>query len=162
MKSTLIVASISVIAISAAFSTRASPEQTASSGGTDQAQRQEPKPLLGEIKLVPYSFAPKGWADCNGQLLPIGQNKALFSLLGTTFGGDGITTFALPDLRSRVPVHFGKGPSLQPVKLGEYGDEIRINAAEGATESTRAFLGLRFIIAIEGDFPPVEPFRNFR
>ena len=60
---------------------------------------------LAEIRIVSFDFAPRGWASCNGQLLPIAQNQALFSLLGTTYGGDGRTTFALPDLRSRVPIH---------------------------------------------------------
>ena len=62
------------------------------------------EPFLGEIRMLGFNFTPQGWAPCNGQLLPINQNQALFSLLGTTYGGDGTTTFALPDLRSRVPV----------------------------------------------------------
>jgi microcystin-dependent protein len=62
-------------------------------------------PFMGELKLFPIAFAPKGWAECNGQFLPINQNQALFSLLGTNYGGDGRTTFALPDLRGRVPMH---------------------------------------------------------
>ena len=66
-------------------------------------------PFLGEIKLISWNFAPKGWALANGQLLPINQNQALFSLLGTMYGGNGSTTFALPDLRSRVPIHVGQG-----------------------------------------------------
>ncbi|MBL9132630.1 MAG: tail fiber protein, partial [Verrucomicrobiaceae bacterium] len=66
-------------------------------------------PYLGEIRLMSFNFAPKGWAQCNGQLLPILQNQALFSLLGTTFGGNGTTTFALPDYRGRTPIHFGNG-----------------------------------------------------
>ena len=65
-------------------------------------------PFLGEIRLVPFTFAPKGWAFCAGQLLPINQNQALFALLGTTYGGNGRTTFALPDLRGRVPVGAGE------------------------------------------------------
>ncbi len=64
------------------------------------------QPFLGEIRLFSFSFAPKGWALCNGQLMPINQNQALFSLLGTMYGGDGRTTFALPDLRGRIPLHF--------------------------------------------------------
>jgi microcystin-dependent protein len=67
---------------------------------------------LSEIKLISWNFSPKGWAFCNGQFLPINQNQALFSLLGTTFGGNGQTTFALPDLRGRVPIHFGSGFTL--------------------------------------------------
>lgn len=66
-------------------------------------------PFLGEIKLFSFNYPPKGWALCDGQLLPINQNQALFSLLGTTYGGDGRVTFALPDLRGRVPLHFGNG-----------------------------------------------------
>jgi microcystin-dependent protein len=65
------------------------------------------EPFIGEIKLVAFGFPPKGWALCNGQLLPINQNQALFSLLGTMYGGNGTTTFALPDLRGRVPLHTG-------------------------------------------------------
>jgi microcystin-dependent protein len=64
-------------------------------------------PFIGEIKLFSFTYAPKGWALCNGQLMPINQNQALFSLLGTTYGGDGRVNFALPDLRGRVPMHFG-------------------------------------------------------
>ena len=66
-------------------------------------------PFLSEIRLMSFNFAPRGWALCNGQLLPINQNQALFSLLGTTYGGDGRVNFALPDLQSRVPIHFGNG-----------------------------------------------------
>ena len=67
------------------------------------------EPFLSEIRIFSFSFAPKGWALCNGQLLPINQNQALFSLLGTTFGGDGRVNFALPDLRARAPIHVGSG-----------------------------------------------------
>lgn len=65
------------------------------------------EPFLSELKLMSFNFPPKGWAFCNGQLLPINQNQALFALLGTTYGGNGQTTFALPDLRGRTPIHFG-------------------------------------------------------
>lgn len=77
------------------------------------------EPFIGQIVPVAFSFAPKGWALCNGQILPIAQNQALFSLLGTTFGGDGRTTFALPDLRGRTPIHWGTGPGLSSIALGE-------------------------------------------
>lgn len=77
------------------------------------------EPFLGEIMLVPYNFAPRGWAFCQGQILSIAQNTALFSLLGTTFGGNGQTTFALPDLRGRCAVSAGQGPGLSPYDLGE-------------------------------------------
>jgi len=76
------------------------------------------EPFLSEIRIMSFSFAPKGWAVCNGQLLPINQNQALFSLLGTTFGGDGRVNFALPDLRGRTPIHDGGGHT-----LGERGGE---------------------------------------
>lgn len=79
------------------------------------------EPFIGMIILVPYNFAPRGWAFCNGQLLSIAQNTALFSLLGTTYGGNGQTTFALPDLRGRVPVSSGQGPGLSSFVLGELG-----------------------------------------
>jgi microcystin-dependent protein len=70
------------------------------------------EPFLSEIRIMSFVYAPQGWAQCNGQLLPINQNQALFSLLGTTFGGDGRVNFALPDLRSRVPIHVGSGHTL--------------------------------------------------
>jgi microcystin-dependent protein len=76
------------------------------------------EPFLSEIRLMSFGFPPKGWALCNGQLLPINQNQALFSLLGTTFGGDGRVNFGLPDLRARVPIHVGSGHT-----LGERGGE---------------------------------------
>jgi len=78
-----------------------------------------PDPFIGEIRLVGFNFAPHGWAFCDGQILSISQNPALFSLLGTTYGGNGSTTFALPDLRGRVPVHAGSGPGLSPYSLGQ-------------------------------------------
>ncbi|MGH7261711.1 MAG: phage tail protein [Nitrospiraceae bacterium] len=76
------------------------------------------EPFLSEIRIMSFDFPPKGWAFCNGQLLPINQNQALFSLLGTTFGGDGRVNFALPDLRARTPIHVGSGHT-----LGERGGE---------------------------------------
>jgi microcystin-dependent protein len=76
------------------------------------------EPFLSEIRIMSFVFAPRGWALCNGQLLPINQNQALFSLLGTTYGGDGRVNFALPDLRARVPIHAGNGHT-----LGERGGE---------------------------------------
>lgn len=87
------------------------PSQSKSVKSTD--------PFIGEIIMFAGNFAPVGWAFCNGQLLPIASNTALFSLLGTTYGGDGETTFALPDLRGRVPMHHGTGPGLTPRSLGE-------------------------------------------
>lgn len=78
---------------------------------------------LGEIKMFAGNFAPTGWAFCNGQLLQISQNTALFSILGTTYGGDGKTTFALPDLRGRFPMHFGTGTNLSARNLGDMGGQ---------------------------------------
>ena len=95
------------------------------------------EPFLSEIRLMSFVFAPKGWALCNGQLLPINQNQALFSLLGTTYGGDGRVNFALPDLRARVPIHAGSGHT-----LGERGGEQAhtLTAAEMPTH-THALVG---------------------
>jgi microcystin-dependent protein len=78
-------------------------------------------PLLGQISMFAGNFAPRGWALCDGQLLAISSNTALFSLLGTTYGGDGRTTFALPDLRGRAPIHEGQGPGLSDKRLGQRG-----------------------------------------
>ncbi len=84
------------------------------------------EPFLSEIRLFSFVFAPKGWALCNGQLLPINQNQALFSLLGTTYGGDGRVNFALPDLRGRVPIHFGSGHTLGE-RAGEQAHTLTIS-----------------------------------
>ena len=78
-------------------------------------------PFVAEIRIFPFNFAPKGWAFCSGQLLPISQNTALFSLLGTTYGGDGKSTFALPNLQGSAPMHPGQGPGLSLHDLGETG-----------------------------------------
>src|SRR5947207_6909813 len=79
------------------------------------------EPFLGEIKIISWNFPPKGWTFCSGQLLPINQNQALFSILGTTYGGNGQTTFALPDLRGRAPIGVGAGPGLSSQTLGQIG-----------------------------------------
>ncbi len=76
-------------------------------------------PFVAEIRIFPFNFAPRGWAFCNGQILPISQNTALFSLLGTTYGGNGQTTFALPDMQGNAPMHPGQGPGLSLHDLGE-------------------------------------------
>ena len=78
-------------------------------------------PFVAEIRIFPFNFAPKGWAFCDGQLLPLSQNTALFSLLGTTYGGDGKSTFALPNLQGSAPMHPGQGPGLSLHDLGEIG-----------------------------------------
>lgn len=76
------------------------------------------EPFVGEIRIFPYSFPPRLWADCDGQMLPVSQNPTLFSVIGTTYGGDGRTTFALPNLQGCVPMHPGQGPGLSPYRLG--------------------------------------------
>lgn len=81
------------------------------------------QPFLAEIKIVGFDFAPSGWALCDGQLLPISQNQALFSLMGTTYGGNGTTNFALPDLRGRTPIHFGSSDGQNHVQASKGGEE---------------------------------------
>jgi microcystin-dependent protein len=83
--------------------------------------RNSSEPFLSEIELFSFNFAPKGFAVCNGQLLPINQNQAIFALLGTTYGGNGTTNFALPNLQGRAPLHFGTGAGLSPYTLGQAG-----------------------------------------
>ena len=168
------------------------------------------EPFIGEIRLFSGNFAPKGWALCEGQLIPITHNTALYSILGITYGGDGKTTFALPDMRGRAPMHQGAGPGLTPRQLGQeigsshvtlltsempaHGHQANVNGAAtqavptdaywantggrgrklyGATVDTamspvaigtaggsqphnnmQPYVGLNFIIALEGVFPP--------
>lgn len=103
------------------------------------------EPFLGEIAWVPYNFAPRGWQFCDGQLLQISQNTALFSLLGTIYGGDGRTTFGIPDLRSRTAIHEGQGAGLSPRPLGQkLGQEtVTLNATQmpNHTHTLRASSG---------------------
>ncbi len=119
-------------------------------------------PFLGEIILVPYNFVPRGFAFCDGQLLSISQNTALFALLGTMYGGDGKATFALPDLRGRVAVEAGQGPGLSNIQLGETGGAETValpQAVGGSTEPANQvsvrnpYLGLHYCIALQGMFP---------
>lgn len=84
------------------------------------------EPFVGEIRMFAGNFAPRGWAFCDGQLLSVSQNDALFSLLGTVYGGDGSTTFGLPDCRGRIPLHAGDGPGLSPRRLGAKGGAERV------------------------------------
>jgi microcystin-dependent protein len=99
-------------------------------------------PFIGQVQPLAFNFAPKGWALCDGQLLPISQNTALFSLLGTTYGGDGRNTFALPDLRSRVPVHFGTSQTGEHFALGEMAgvETVTLNVTQLPVHN-HAFLG---------------------
>lgn len=87
-------------------------------------------PFVAEIRIFPFNFAPKGWAFCDGQLLPLSQNTALFSLLGTTYGGDGKSNFALPNLQGRAPMHPGQGPGLSLHDLGESGGSETVTLLE--------------------------------
>jgi microcystin-dependent protein len=87
-------------------------------------------PFVAEIRIFPFNFAPKGWAFCDGQLLPISQNTALFSLLGTTYGGDGKSTFALPDIQGASAMHPGQGPGLSERFLGQTGGEDFVTLLE--------------------------------
>ena len=95
------------------------------------------EPFLSEIRIMSFGFAPKGWALCNGQLLPINQNQALFSLLGTTYGGDGRVNFALPDLRARTPTHTGNGLTLGE-RAGEAAHTLTISELPTHTHSANA------------------------
>ena len=92
-------------------------------------------PFVAEIRMFGFNFAPTGWAQCNGQLLPISQNTALFSLLGTFYGGDGKSTFALPNLEGRLPLHPGQGPGLSLYDLGETGGAETVTLSESEIPS---------------------------
>jgi microcystin-dependent protein len=117
-----------------------------------------PTPFLGEIKMISWNYPPKGWAFCNGQLLPINQNQALFSILGTTYGGNGQTNFALPNLQGRVPVHVGNGINLgeqggaQAVTLNisQIGHGHNVNASATANTNTAA-----------GNYPAAAPSNTY-
>ncbi len=126
------------------------------------------QPFLGEIRIVGFTFAPRGWAMCNGQILAISQNTALFSLLGTYYGGNGTSTFALPDIRGNVPIHQGQGAGLSSYVLGQMsGEENPPGGANGAMapnsissvgggvphNNMQPYLVLNFIIAMQGIFP---------
>jgi microcystin-dependent protein len=92
-------------------------------------------PFVAEIRIFPFNFAPKGWAWCDGQLLPLSQNTALFSLLGTTYGGDGKSNFALPDMQGNAPMHPGQGPGLSLHDLGETGGSDTVTLLESEIPS---------------------------
>ncbi|WP_106746077.1 phage tail protein [Yoonia maritima] len=134
------------------------------------------EPLLGQVILFSGNFAPRGWAFCDGQMLDIKSNEALFAILGTTYGGDGHTQFRLPDLRGRVPMHSGTGPSLTSRKVGDKtGSERSLGfipehqsllyslkmlseapntCSTGATDDNmQPTLCINYIIAIAGEFP---------
>jgi len=111
-------------------------------------------PFVAEIRIFPFNFAPRGWAWCDGQLLPLSQNPALFSLLGTTYGGDGKSNFALPDLQGRAPMHPGQGPGLSLHDLGEQGGEDSVTLIQSEIPvHTHAFKGNNSL----GDSPQPAP-----
>jgi len=95
------------------------------------------QPYVGEIRLFGGNFAPVGWAFCNGQILSISQNDTLFNLIGTTYGGDGQSTFGLPDLQGRRPVHQGQGPGLGPYTIGELGgvEDVTLTGSQGGSHN---------------------------
>jgi microcystin-dependent protein len=112
------------------------------------------EPFIGEVRMFSGNFAPRGWAFCHGQLLAISSNDALFSILGTTYGGDGRTTFALPDLRGRAPVHAGQGAELPAINPGQKGGGGAASPpSDGATARTTPRMGVNYIIALVGIYP---------
>jgi len=134
------------------------------------------EPFIGQLMLVGFNFAPRNWALCNGQLLQISDHTALFSLLGTTYGGDGRRTFALPDLRGRAPVHVGTGPGLSTIRQGQkFGSEsvgagtgtsgavagagrtgnvnVQVNSSSGGGTNAQPSLGVNYVISLYGVFP---------
>ncbi|NIW85001.1 MAG: phage tail protein [Gammaproteobacteria bacterium] len=111
---------------------------------------------LGTIKAFAFNYAPRGWAVCAGQLLSISQNSALFSLLGTTYGGDGVRTFQLPDLRGRSLEGVGQAPGHDPVEMGkEYGGQ-KVELSEDAAKAceTQGAVGINYCICLMGIYPP--------
>jgi len=128
-------------------------------------------PFLSEIRIVPFNFAPAGWSFANGQLLPISQNTALFSILGVTYGGNGTSNFALPNIQCRFPMHAGQGAGLSSRNLGQYGGveyvpqqttpipgspQSPVTAAVGyvpQAQTVSPFLILNFVLALQGVFP---------
>jgi microcystin-dependent protein len=110
-------------------------------------------PFVAEIRIFPFNFPPKGWAWCDGQILPLSQNTALFSLLGTTYGGDGKSNFALPDLQGRAPMHPGQGPGLSLHDLGESSGSDTVSLLEseipGHSHTMQAF-ALQALVKLPG------------
>jgi microcystin-dependent protein len=97
-------------------------------------------PFVAEIRIFPFNFAPRGWAFCDGQLMPISQNTALFSLLGTTYGGDGKSNFALPNMQGNAPMHPNQGPGLSPHSLGETGGSTTVTLLQTQMPAHTHFL----------------------
>lgn len=112
-----------------------------------------PERYVGQIIMVPYQFAPSGWVDCDGRELNISEHVALFSLIGTTYGGDGRTTFAVPDLRDRCPVGIGTPPGGNHIHLATKRGGDAVAADPHSDVSTQRSLSVRYIIATKGEFP---------
>ena len=110
-------------------------------------------PFVAEIRIFPFNFAPRGWAWCDGQLLPLSQNTALFSLLGTTYGGNGKSNFALPDLQGRAPMHPGQGPGLSLHDLGETGGSETVSLLESEIPGHRHALAANVIDLADTNVP---------
>ena len=116
-------------------------------------------PFVAEIRMFPFNFAPKGWAWCDGQLLPLSQNTALFSLLGTTYGGNGKSNFALPDLQGRAPMHPGQGPGLSLHDLGETGGSDVVTLLQSETPShTHLVMAAPSLVSGDTNIPPGNAF----
>jgi microcystin-dependent protein len=110
-------------------------------------------PFVAEIRIFPFNFAPKGWAFCDGQLLPISQNTALFSLLGTTYGGDGKSTFALPNMQGNVPMHPGQGQGLSLRDLGEMSGSETVTLIQSEMPLHAHGVGRAANVAGDSQFP---------
>ena len=113
------------------------------------------EPFLGELMVTGMTFCPRGWAEANGQILSISKHQSLYSLYGTTYGGDGRTTFALPDLRGQVPVHAGQSPGLSNYVMGQKGGQESTDIARGnqTVGAGRPTIVLRYCVAYLGIFP---------
>jgi microcystin-dependent protein len=126
---------------------------SASFAGTAPAAAQS-EPFIGQIMMTGATFCPRDWADLEGQLLPIAPNTALFSLLGTTYGGDGRTNFGLPDMRGRAALGVGAGPGLRQAQQGAQGGNTPVRTArQRATSATTPTLVVRYCIALQGRYP---------
>ncbi|MGI9415927.1 MAG: phage tail protein [Hyphomicrobiales bacterium] len=110
---------------------------------------------LGQIMMTGTNFCPRGWVAADGQLLAISKHTSLFSLYGTMYGGDGRTTFGLPDLRGRTPIHAGQGPGLTAYRIGQKGGQETVSAARGdrSVSAGRPYLAVRYCIAYQGLYP---------
>ncbi|MGH9761339.1 MAG: phage tail protein [Blastocatellia bacterium] len=114
-------------------------------------------PFVAEIRIFPFNFPPKGWAFCDGQILPLSQNTALFSLLGTTYGGDGKSNFALPDMQGNAPMHPGQGPGLSLHDLGETGGSDTVSLLESEIPShSHGLTGNAFTATLTTPAPSVD------